>query len=76
MQVTFITVFIGENHKAVSVGVAIELPRDDRAVFSENLHKFLVIVLPHCWGSRCIRKIAHWNVRYDVHLEKDIRGGT
>lgn len=76
MQVTFITVFIRENHKAVSVGVAVELSRDDRAVFSENLHQFLVIVLPHCWGSRCVRKIPHWNVCYDVHLKGNMRGDT
>lgn len=71
----YITFFIWKNHNTISVSVSIKLSCNDVTVFSKNIYQFLIIVFSHCHDAPWIRQVPHWNMSYDVHLEKETQRG-
>lgn len=65
----FITLLVQQHHDAVTVGVAIEMSRDDVTVLPEDRHQPLVVALRHGGGVSGKGQVTDRNVGDDVHLQ-------
>lgn len=62
------TVLVQQHHDAVSMGVAIEMSRDDMTVLPEDGNQFLVVTLSYSSDASGKGQEAHRHVGYDEHL--------
>lgn len=63
---------VQQHHDAVTVGVPIEVPRNDMTVLPEDGDQPLVLALSYSRGVSGKGQVPHWYVSYDVHLEQEV----
>lgn len=63
---------VQQHHDAVTVGVAIKLPRDDITVLPEDGDQPLVVALSDSGDVPGEGQVSHWNMTNDVHLETHV----
>lgn len=64
------TLLVQQHHDAVSMGVAIEMPRDDVTVLPADGHQPLIVALSDSSGVSDEGQVPHRYMSYDVHLEQ------
>lgn len=65
----FFTLVVQQHHDAVTVGVAVKMPRDDAAVLPEDGDQPLVVALSDSGDVPGEGQVPHWHVADDVHLQ-------
>ena len=69
----WLTLLVLQDHYAVSVSVAIEMPWDDVTVVTKDLHKSLIVGFSDGGGVPGKGQVTHWNMSNYNDLQRDDR---
>lgn len=68
----YFTLLVQQHHDAVTMGVAIEMSRNDVTVLPADGDQPLVVALSYSSGVPDKGQVPHWYMSYDVHLEQEV----
>lgn len=63
-----VTFLVQQHHDAVTVGVAIEMTRNDMTVIPEDGNQPLIVALSNSSDVPGKGQVPHWYMGYDVNL--------